>query len=295
MSNAFYKRITELRQLYPGFQFIPLSQCSAGMFAYNGASIISDLKQRADQNSSPYEFTLVAFKNNNTYKKEGPLLTTIWNQDAPYNALCPKNTLAGCVAIAMAQIMRYHKHPSGYNWNNMPDNTATYDTQSLIYEIGKAVKMDYGQNGSSSDINKAFIALASKYNYSPSKGDFNHEKVSKEIFTYKRPVYMRGGSSQILLWDYDGHAWVCDGADKKEYETSYFVEYLRGSAPNYYMYNNDYYSHNNHGSCGYGTLHFHMNWGWGGTNNGWFLFSSANSGNGDYKYGRQDMYIIPNK
>jgi len=38
-------------------------------------------------------------------------------------------------------------------------------------------------------------------------------------------------------------------------------------------------------------LYFHMNWGGGGSHDGWFAFNDVNSGNGNYKYARQDFYI----
>lgn len=66
----------------------------------------------------------------------GPLLKTTWGQGAGYNDLCPgsdcKNTgngkyPAGCVAISTAQVMKYHKYPKGYNWDNMADNYGTTD------------------------------------------------------------------------------------------------------------------------------------------------------------------------
>ncbi len=45
----------------------------------------------------------------------GPLLTTAWHQEAPYNNSCPMGdggrSLVGCVATATAQIMRYHHWP----------------------------------------------------------------------------------------------------------------------------------------------------------------------------------------
>lgn len=45
-----------------------------------------------------------------------PLVVAEWNQDSPYNDLCPtvdgSSTLAGCMAIAMAQIMNFHRHPA---------------------------------------------------------------------------------------------------------------------------------------------------------------------------------------
>ena len=48
----------------------------------------------------------------------GPLLTSAWGQGCYYNSACPSDNAgpcqhvsAGCVAIAMAQIMYYHKQP----------------------------------------------------------------------------------------------------------------------------------------------------------------------------------------
>lgn len=49
-----------------------------------------------------------------------PLLTTEWGQDEPYNLQCPKYFTnngedhpckAGCVAVAMAQVMNYYRYP----------------------------------------------------------------------------------------------------------------------------------------------------------------------------------------
>ncbi len=46
---------------------------------------------------------------------QGPLLTTNWHQGEPYNNYCPMGDggrcLVGCVALAAAQVMRYHRWP----------------------------------------------------------------------------------------------------------------------------------------------------------------------------------------
>lgn len=53
----------------------------------------------------------------------GPLITTLWNQDYPYNILCPEDPLAngnptyghvyaGCAACAMAQILKFWEYPN---------------------------------------------------------------------------------------------------------------------------------------------------------------------------------------
>lgn len=79
----------------------------------------------------------------------GPLLTTTWGQDWPYNALCPSNGYgklypAGCVATAAVQIMNYYRWPERgtgtvecngetldlsahvYDWDNMKDSYSHY-------------------------------------------------------------------------------------------------------------------------------------------------------------------------
>lgn len=58
------------------------------------------------------------------YYEKAPLLSTAWEQGMGYNDLCPfqgcsvpanGHALTGCVATAMAQIMRYYEYPSNYN------------------------------------------------------------------------------------------------------------------------------------------------------------------------------------
>lgn len=121
-------------------------------------------------------------------------LTTSWDQNAPYNNLAPMGdggiSLAGCVATAMAQIMRYWQWPpsgvgsslyawdgdqacggnagggvlsanysDSYDWQNMPDNCMGGCTAAeqaalaeLTYEIGVAAEMDYSFCFSGSDL-----------------------------------------------------------------------------------------------------------------------------------------------
>lgn len=93
---------------------------------------------------------------NDTFIEKGPLLTTTWGQWGTYNNLVPHNcpgnpsdkAPTGCVATAMAQVMRYHEWPATYNWSNMPNTFGTIDTQTLMADIGDVVNMDYGCNGS---------------------------------------------------------------------------------------------------------------------------------------------------
>ena len=113
----------------------------------------------------------------------GPLLTTEWDQDTPYNNYCPTSgythCLTGCVATAMAQVLNYHKapacgigqrtiyypfeNPSGqavtadfgnhyYDWQNMRDtyknvsytNVEAHAVAELMRDCGVAAYMQYG-------------------------------------------------------------------------------------------------------------------------------------------------------
>ena len=73
----------------------------------------------------------------------GPLLTTTWGQGVPYNDYMPyvtrngesKRAAAGCVIVAMAQVLNYWEYPTNYNWNNMLDNIPTTEISGLIRDI----------------------------------------------------------------------------------------------------------------------------------------------------------------
>ena len=107
-----------------------------------------------------------------------PLCKTKWNQDAPYNLLCPTGTYTGCVATAAAQVMKYFNYPktalgsdakfkttvSGsstpfeidcegwvFQWDKMLDvysGTVSKESKEavaqLMVAIGGAVDMNYG-------------------------------------------------------------------------------------------------------------------------------------------------------
>ena len=112
-----------------------------------------------------------------------PLILTKWNQSPYYNDMCPMDTkqnartVVGCVATAMAQVLKYWEYPvvgngshsyshafgeqaanfgnTTYDWANMPlELTATStDVQKaavaqLMYHCGVSVEMDYGVSSS---------------------------------------------------------------------------------------------------------------------------------------------------
>ena len=123
------------------------------------------------------------FENDNrsTRGDIAPLLTTLWNQDSPYNAYCPSghggpggHAYAGCVATAMSMVMKYWNWPTQgngehsytpegypmqtvnfgattYDWANMPNscNNSNYQAvATLMYHCGVSVDMMYGSGSS---------------------------------------------------------------------------------------------------------------------------------------------------
>jgi len=191
-----------------------------------------------------------------------PLIQTKWNQDNPYWNECPmyqgNRCYTGCVATAMAQLMKYYNYPAmgtgamagyntktlgisipntsfavNYNFSNMGGATPTTTDQQanvakLMYHCGVSVKMDYTPNWSSAYDQSVGNALttyfgydkAMRIEYKPYYSDTQWISMLKQELDANRPVYYSGRVGN------DGHAFICDG-----YNASNL---------------------------------FHINWGWGG-------------------------------
>lgn len=155
---------------------------------------------------------------------KGPLLKTQWGQGTGYNNFLGGNCSnysnkkypTGCVATAIAQIMKYHQHPKFYNWSGMPDTRGSDETSQLMQHIGRFLNMDYGCSGSSANTSDVPDVFKHTFSYkSASYSGYNYETVVREIAS-GYPVILSGGrKSDGLLPTYkDGHAWVCDGYRK---------------------------------------------------------------------------------
>ena len=111
-----------------------------------------------------------------------PLIQTNWGQGQYYNNTCPTGTLTGCVATAMAQIMKKWNYPStgsgfhsythsvfgtlnsnfatwAYQWSSMPPQLNSSSTTTQIDEVshlmrdcGISVEMDYSDTSSGSQV-----------------------------------------------------------------------------------------------------------------------------------------------
>ena len=184
-----------------------------------------------------------------------PLIETHWNQDCFYNTLCPStgggwwdgggpcgHAYAGCVACAMAQIMKYWNHPehgfgshsyvhseygtqsadfgnTTYQWSQMP-NELWYENNAiatLMYHCGVSVNMNYSPNGSGAYSPDVETALRTYFGYCGakyhSKSNYQEEawiNMLKSELDRAHPIYYSGSH------DNSGHAFVCDGYDSDD-------------------------------------------------------------------------------
>lgn len=209
--------------------------------------------------------------------QKGPYLETGWGQGCGDNSSLPQlscsipcnRAWAGCVATAMAQIMKYHEFPSNYSWNTMPNSYGAQSTSDLIYDIGLAVNMSYTCDGSSADTkNKVVPAFKNTFGYSTATyADYNYQIVKSNLDS-QRPVILKGGRQSgwwIFSQYLDGHAWVCDG-------------YLSYTFPC--------------SGTGASYLKFNMNWGWDGNFDGWYAFDNFNPSTHTFNYKRGMVYNI---
>ena len=183
-----------------------------------------------------------------------PLLTEMWEQGCLYNELCPTfskvpcgHAEAGCIAVAMGQIMHYWRYPETgrgshsynnaghtlsadfgntiYDWNHMPDSLTDNSSDAeieavatLLFHCGVSVNMKYTTNGSGADSGDVPDALVRYFNYSrrlhfEKRSDFNDEEwisMLKACLDLQRPVFYGGKGSQ------GSHAFVCDGYDDND-------------------------------------------------------------------------------
>ena len=176
----------------------------------------------------------------------GPLLTSAWGQGCYYNEDCPsdnagpcQHVTAGCVAIAMAQIMYYYRQPSmgsgamsyssasygnlsanfgqtTYHWDAMADILHEHNTAvaKLVSHCGISVKMQYGVQLSVASHYAALNAFQQFFSYPAAflsnRASYNDDDwltLVRDDLEKQHPVYYSGISGQ------GGHAFVCDGFD----------------------------------------------------------------------------------
>ncbi|MBE9466762.1 MAG: Spi family protease inhibitor [Bacteroidetes bacterium] len=137
------------------------------------------------------------------YEQVGSLLSTTWHQGCGFNDYMPTMTCdvpcgrayAGCVPIAIAQVLKYHNYPTSYNWSSMPNSYGTPTTASLINDIHNSISgihYDCDGTGVDHDYNVASV-FTNYFNYSSaSQSGYNRETIKQQL-RLNRPVILSGG------------------------------------------------------------------------------------------------------
>ncbi len=217
-----------------------------------------------------------------------PLLNTTWDQGCYYNTLCPAagggqcgHVWTGCVATAMAQVMKYHNYPpqgigqhtytdptygqqtanfgnTTYNWATMPNSVGSNNpaVATLMYHAGVSVDMSYGTSGSGAFSENVPAALLNYFNYHPDI-DIKYKDNYANVEDFKAllradldnnlPMYYSGSNPT------EGHAWVCDGYRLSDGK-------------------------------------FHFNWGWSGSANGYYALGNLNPGG--YTFNNNNSVVL---
>lgn len=249
-------------------------------YADNGSIDLTDMPENMLSWLMGYAADIDALRNANTiaaaaapvHPAISAMVPTMWGQRSPYNLKCPKRDgnlcLTGCVSTAMSQVL-YYIQPAGcsaiagynsntsltmpalpattFNWSIMRPQYGSGDTDAGAQEVaklnlycGQSVSMNYG-TGSSSAVTAEIISAYKKY--------FGFSNSCRRIY---RSKYSVADWDEILYGELrnhrpvifsgrnpnGGHAFVCDGYD--------------------------------------GNGMYHINWGWNGTSNGFFLLNSLN-------------------
>ena len=201
------------------------------------------------------------------------LCATRWNQDAPYNNMCPlsgsRRTYTGCVATAMSQVMKYHNWPEtgegsneyawgsttlssdfsshSYDWNSMLNvytpgsysSTEGNAVAQLMSDAGISVNMGYSTSGSGAVSMNIAGALGRHFRYDKSSLRF-YKREYFGLLEWEEMIYKSPKEDGPVIYNGQstegGHSFICDGYSKDGY--------------------------------------FHFNWGWGGVSDGYFLLDA---------------------
>jgi hypothetical protein len=196
-----------------------------------------------------------------------PMITSNWNQPFPYNEMCPADpagsvghAIVGCVPVAMGQIMYYYRWPdhgtgsytyvdstygiqhanfdsTWYRWNNMKNAITSSDSgiAQLLYHLGVSVDLVYGPSSSGMYNHKAAYALRTYFKYSPETQYLYRDSTNLNWDSVIIAHLNRKMPLYYAGWsvpNIEGHAFVCDGYQGSDY--------------------------------------FHFNFGWSGSDNGYY-------------------------
>ncbi len=215
------------------------------------------------------------------------LETANWGQGAPYNTLTPEfgdhHSPTGCVATAMAIVMKYHNWPpktkgesmkdfycqnlsfdfSNYtiDWDKLSNDISSSDFESEVSKFmlaaGVSAHTEYGEEESNSRTWYIGHVLTERFSYSPEcqfieREHFDdvawHELIDKQLNKNLPILYVAQDTSG------KGHCFVVDGKSDDSY--------------------------------------YHINWGWDGLYNGYYTLDNLNPEGYNFKNYHSIVYNI---
>lgn len=251
-----------------GYSVTRVAYANANNYPANIANAITQIQKGSPAGSKEAERSFILTKETSNAKRYFPAIKTVWEQGYPYNTALPDNEyyskFVGCVPLAVAQIMNYHKKPTYIDFSQFPDKAFSEDVAlfNFLREVGNACGIDYSTNKSEAYDYNAVAAFA-KYGYSCNQVDYNQSRIQTSLQN-NRPVYMSG---DVEGKDY-GHAWVCDGVVGGTNTTSYIVKKYNGDfgSINPAMAFTNVASENVYSTV---PVSYHMVWGWN-VSDGWY-------------------------
>ena len=220
-----------------------------------------------------------------------PLVQSLWNQDFPYNMLCPEDedgpgghVYAGCTATSISQIMHYWRYPltgsGSHTWNHWsyPPQTANFGDTQYDYD-----NMPNSLAGSTPEQKEAVALLqwhagiALDSNYGPTGTGAYPSEVVNVIATYFRYSDDCHGEWRNGWWKGDElsrDSWI--ELIKNDLDNARPIHYggwtVDGSGHAFVC---DGYDENDF---------FHFNFGWSGTGNGFYSLDALNVQGNDFSY-----------
>jgi len=210
-----------------------------------------------------------------------PIIDVKWDQGGGWNLFCPADeagpsghVYVGCVAVAMAQAMSVHEYPvkpkgiksyvhedygsiavnydmaSPYNWSEMSATSADSFNAMLLYHCAVSVEMDFGPSGSGAYVRTAASSMIQYFNYSRNLRNKDRfidaeewEAALVAELAAGHPIVYRGQPEDGT----SGHAWNLDGYSDQA-----------------------------------GSGYFHMNFGWSGSQNGYYTLNNIVPGSYEF-------------
>ncbi len=263
LAYSFEKSDTRLDEESPAYSFLQHYQTEVIDFLSSGNTFSAP---HPGWNSLNTKTRLKGLKTDNVVE---PMMEVTWGQGSGYNTYTPENTPTGCVAVAMLQIMRHWEWPQkgqgqhsythheygdfavnfdtiNFNWSTLPLNNPTPEIAKIMLYGGIALHMNYAPGGSGASTSRIKNLLFTNFRYNKSR--IRYVRMSD---LDNQQYWIRLLKNELI----NGRPII-----------------VRGSGTGGHAFNFD----------GFIGDHFHVNWGWSGSSNGYFLVSSLTPGSSDF-------------